>query len=105
MSGELLDEREDVIPAPGVQPGDVIAQFIEDFLHLECGRQRLDQYGRADGAVRHAEPLLREHEHLVPQPRFFVRLELRQIEIGRGAGGDLRLGVMEKVETEIKQRT
>ena len=99
---ELLDEGEDVVPSPGVQPSDVVAQLVEDFLHLERRRQRLDQHGRPDGADRDAEPLLREHEYLAPQARFLVRLELRQIKIRRGAGGDLRLRVMEEIEAEIE---
>ena len=96
MPGELLDEGKDEIPAPGIEPCDVVAQLVEDFLHLECGGQRFDQHGRADRAVRNAEPLPREHEHIIPEPRFLVRLQLGQIEIGAGAVRDLRLRIMEK---------
>ena len=51
---EFLDEAEDVIPAAGVQPGGVVAQLVEDFLHLEGGENRLDQHGRADAAAWNA---------------------------------------------------
>ena len=44
----LLDGAEDVVPAAAVQPGRVLAQFIEDLVHLEGGGQRLDQHRRLD---------------------------------------------------------
>ena len=48
--------------------------------------------------------VLREQENVVPQPRFQMALHLRQIEIGAGALGDQRLGVVEEEEAEIEQR-
>ena len=78
---ELLDDREDVVPAAGVEPGAVVAQLVEDLVHLERGEDRLDQHGRADRAVRDAERVLREGEDVVPQPRLEVALELRQVEV------------------------
>ena len=50
----VLDEAEDVVPAAGVQPGRVLAQLVEDLVHLERRRERLDQHGRPDGAPRDA---------------------------------------------------
>ena len=35
---ELLDDAEDVVPAPGVEPGGVLAQLVEDLVHLERRR-------------------------------------------------------------------
>ena len=67
VDAEFLDAAEDVVPAAGVEAGAVVAQFVEDFVHLEGGRQGLDQrqevVGRriADGRVQAAAPLgLRE---------------------------------------------
>ena len=51
---ELLDHAEDVVPAAGVEPGRVLAQLVEDLVHLERGEDRLDQDGRADRAARDA---------------------------------------------------
>ena len=48
---EALDHREQVVPAAGVQPGGVVAQLVEDLLHLERGRDRLDQDGGPDRAA------------------------------------------------------
>ena len=50
--GEVLDHREDVVPAAGVQSGGVVAQFVQDLLHLERRRGGFDQAGRPDGSVR-----------------------------------------------------
>ena len=47
---EPLDEGEDVVPAAAIEADDVIAQLIEDLVHLERGRQRLDQDRRLDRA-------------------------------------------------------
>jgi hypothetical protein len=72
-----LDETEDVVPAPAVETDRVIAQLVQDFVHLERRGQRLDQHGRADRPERKAERLLRVHEHLVPDSRLAMALELR----------------------------
>jgi hypothetical protein len=59
----------------------VLAQLVEDLVHLERGEDRLDQHGRLDRAARDAELVLRHHEHVVPQPRLEMALELRQVEV------------------------
>ena len=48
---ELLDHAEDVVPAAGVQRAAVVAELVEDLLHLERGEDRLDQH-RARGSSR-----------------------------------------------------
>ena len=82
---EALDEAEDVVPAAAVQTGRVLAQLVEDLVHLERGGDRLDQHGRADRAAGEARALLRRDEDVVPQPCLEVALELRQVEVGAGA--------------------
>ena len=52
---ELLDDAEDVVPAAGVQSGRVLAQLVQDLLHLEGGENRLDEDGRLDRPLRHAQ--------------------------------------------------
>ena len=47
---ELLDHAEDVVPAAGVQPRRVLAELVEDRVHLERREDRLDQDGGADRA-------------------------------------------------------
>ena len=78
---ELLDDAEDVVPAAGVQPGGVVAQLVQDLVHLERGQDRLDQHRRADRAARNAERVLRGDEDVVPQARLAMALQLGQVEV------------------------
>ncbi len=100
---EVLDDGEQVVPAAGVQPGRVVAQFVEDLLHLVRGRDRLDQDGRADGALRDADVVLREDEHVVPEACLQVRLRLRQVEVRALAEVEQALGVVEEVQAEVDE--
>ena len=45
---ELLDDREDVVPAARVEPGGVVAELVQDLVHLEGGQDRLDQHRGTD---------------------------------------------------------
>ena len=63
---EPLDEREDIVPAAAVEADDMVAQLVEDLVHLERRRQRLDQHRRLERPMRDAEFVLRVGEHLVP---------------------------------------
>ena len=102
---ELLDEAEDVVPAAAVQPGGVLAQLVEDLVHLERRENGLDEHRRLDGAAGHAERVLRGDEHLVPQPCLEVTLDLRQVEVGTGAAPCQRLVVVGEKQREVEQRT
>src|SRR5215469_2668290 len=102
---ELLDEAEDVVPAAAVQPGRVLAQLVEDLIHLERRENGLDEHRRFDRAAGYAERILRGDEHLVPQSRLEVTLELRQVEIGAGAAPCQRLVVVGEKQREVEQRT
>src|SRR5690606_3018848 len=85
---ETLDERENIIPAPGIETGNVIAQFEQDLVHFEGRRQRFDQDRSLDGLERQAELLLCEDEDVVPEPRLAMRLKLWQIEVRTAARGE-----------------
>ena len=78
---ELLDPAEQVVPAAGVEPRRVLAQLVQDLVHLERGEDRLDQDRRPDRAARDPERLLAVDEDVVPEPRLVVRLELGQVEV------------------------
>ena len=97
-------KREDVVPAAGVEPAGVLAQLVEDLLHLERGRECLDQHGGPERAARDPERLLRDDEHLVPEPRLEVALHLRQVEVRAGAAVEPLAGVVEDVEPEVEER-
>ena len=104
FDAELLDAREDVVPAPDVQAGGVVAQLPQDLVHLEGREQRLDQHRGADRALRHAQLVLRATEDVVPQPRLEVRLHLRQVEVRPAAAREQLLRVVEEVQREIEDR-
>lgn len=48
VRAERLDVAEDVVPAAAVEPHRVIAQLVQDFVHLEDRWQRLHQHRRPD---------------------------------------------------------
>ena len=81
----------------------MLAQLVEDLLHLERGRVRLDQHGGPDRAARQAQPLLGAQEHVVPQPRLQVALHLGQVEVRPFAAFPLGGGVVEEEEAEVDQ--
>ena len=102
--GEFLDEAEDVVPAPAIEPSRVIPELVDDLVHFESRHDRFDQNGRADRALRYAEPLLRIAEHVVPQPGLEMALELRQIKVRCGAARHQLARIVEKEQCEIEER-
>ena len=67
----------------------MLAELVEDLVHLEGGGQGLDEHRRADGAAGDAELLLRREEDVVPEARLEVALQLGQVEVGAGAALEL----------------
>jgi hypothetical protein len=59
----------------------VLAELIEDLVHLERERDDLHEDRRLDRAARDVELVLRPLEDLVPEPRLAMALELRQVEV------------------------
>ena len=102
---EVLDDAEEVVPAAGVQAGGVVAQLVEDLVHLERGRDGLDQDGGADGALVEAQEVLGEDEHLVPEAGLEVALHLGQVVVRALAVEHQLLGHVEEVQAEVHQRT
>ncbi len=100
---EVLHDGEQVVPAPRVQPGGVVAQFVEDLLHLVRGSDRLDQDGGADRALRDADVVLGEDEDVVPEAGLQVRLGLGQVEVRSLSHVEQAPGVVEEVQAEIDE--
>ena len=101
---EFLDVTEDVVPAPAVEARRVLAQFVQDLVHLEGRQDGLDQHRALDGAAWHAQAVFSEVEHVVPQPRFQVRFHLGQVEVRPAAPRQQLFGVVEEVQPEVEQR-
>src|SRR5690349_21844773 len=104
VATEPLDDAEQVVPAARVQPGGMLAKLVQDLVHLECGGDRLDEDGRADGTARDAELSLGMDEHLVPQPSLMVRFELGQVEVRPRATRDALGRVVEEIEAGIEEQ-
>ncbi len=103
MVAQAFDEAEDVIPAPAVEPARVLAELIEELVHLEGGGERFDEGRRADRAPQDPERVLGIQKHRVPQARLFAALHLGQIKIRCRALLDEPLGVVEEIQAEIEQ--
>src|SRR5213593_5230373 len=81
----------------------MLAQLVEDLVHLERERDDLDEDGGFDRATRDVQLVLRPFEDLVPQARLAVALELRQVEIRTGPLRAQTLGVVEEIEAEVEE--
>src|SRR5438874_144257 len=81
----------------------MLAQLVKDFVHLECGRDRLDQNGGANRPLRNAELVLGQLEDIVPKARLEMALHFRQVKIGAAPARDQLFRVVEKVEAEIEE--
>ena len=100
---ELLDDAEDVVPAAAVETGGVVAQLVDDLVHLKGGEDGLDQDGAADGAAGHADVVLGEVEDVVPQAGLEVGLHLGEVEVRAEAAALGLKRVVEEVETKVEQ--
>src|SRR5439155_17501648 len=103
VAAEGLDEGEDVVPAAEIEPGRVIAQLVQNLVHLQGGGQRLDKDGGPDASTRQVQFFLGVKEHVVPQTGLEMPLQLRQIEIRSGALRQETAGVVEEEQAEIEQ--
>ena len=81
----------------------MLPELVEDLLHLEGRRDRLDQDGGPDRAAREAEGVLGQVERVVPQPRLEVALVLGQVEVRPLALADLPLRARRHVQAEVDQ--
>src|SRR3954454_16703103 len=100
---EGLDDAEQVVPAAGVQPRGVVAELVEDLLHLERSGVGLDQAGGADGPPRDVQLVLREVERVVPEAGLEVALHLRQVEVRALPAVDLLLPAADQVQGEVDE--
>ena len=100
---EFLDHAEDVVPASGVEPRRVLAERVQDRVHLEGGGDRLDQDRRAKRAARNVERLLHDDEDVVPERGLVGVLELREVERRRAPPLELRASAMDRKQGDVEQ--
>ena len=65
----------------------MVTQGVENFVHLEHGRQGFNQQRGFDGPARQVEAIFGIAEHIVPPGRFLPRLGFRHVEIGAATFG------------------
>src|SRR4051812_39173440 len=82
----------------------MLAQLVQDLLHLERRPDRLDQHGRPNGAARDTDNILRPDEHVVPQPSLEMRLDLGEVKVRARATAEQLATVVQQVQPEIEQR-
>ncbi len=76
----------------------MVAELVEDLVHLERGEHVLDQDRGLDRAVLEPELALGEVEDAVPEARLEMAFELRDVE-------PRALTVVEDVEPEVEERS
>ncbi len=81
----------------------MLAQFVEDLLHLVGRDDRLDQHRGLDRAAWQAERVLRGDEDVVPQARLEMALHLRQVEVRAAAALDELVRVVRHEHREVEQ--
>ena len=81
----------------------MLAELVENLLHLERREDRLDEDGRLDRAARNPDAILGEAEDVVPEPRLEVILELREVEVRPRSAREQPLGVAGEVHAEVEQ--
>lgn len=74
-------------------------------VHLENGSNCLDQNRAANRSSLHADKVLGDVVHVVPQPGLKVRFQLGDVKVGPAAPGDELLGVVEEVEAKVEKGT
>jgi hypothetical protein len=100
---EGLEVGKDVVPAAAVEAGDARPQRVQDLVHLERGRQRLDQHGDLGLAMRQAERRFDVREHVFPQRRLLHAFHLRQVGVRAAVLRRERLRVVEEEQAEVEQ--
>ena len=81
----------------------MVAELVQDLVHLERSEDRLDENGRLDRPLWDPEPVLREDEGVVPEPRLEVALELREIEVRAGPALEQPLRVSREKDAEVEE--
>jgi hypothetical protein len=82
----------------------VIAQLVEDLLHLEGSRDGLYENGCPEGSSVDAQGILRVAEDVVPQARLEMALDLGKVEVRAAPPLQEAVRVVPDVEAEIHER-
>ena len=81
----------------------MVAEFEEDFIHLEGGEDRLDEYCCPDRTTGDVQGVLSVAEHVVPEACFEVALQFGEVEVGTGAPVEGLPGRMKGHQAEVDE--
>jgi hypothetical protein len=95
-------QAEDIVPSTTVESRRVFLELVQDFLHLESSRQRLNQDRGPDDTLRQRELASCQAEHVVPKPGLEVVLHLGKIVVRPRSPRDKLTSIVEEVETKVK---
>ena len=101
VPGHRIGDAVDVIPAAGVEADEVRAEGGADLHQLEARFDLLDEHVHLDRADRKPKVLFERRKDVVPQRRFFGRLDLRQVQRQRRAGRPQLSMVVDDVERRV----
>ena len=100
---QLLDVAENIIPASAIQPGRMLAQFVQDLFRFEDRQDGLDQHCRFDRALRNAQRVLGVDKDIVPQTRFKMVFQLRQVKVRSSAALHCRADIVKEIQAKVEQ--
>src|SRR5271163_1683468 len=80
----------------------MISQFINELFHFKGGRDRFNETSPANRPTRHTDPILRNTENIIPKAGFEMTFHLGEVKVWTCAGLDEFVGIVEEIETEIK---
>ena len=81
----------------------MLAQLVQNLVHLERGEDRFDEDGRLDRPSRDPDPVLREAEDVVPEASLEMALELGEVEVRPRPALEQPLGVAMEVHPEVEE--
>ena len=81
----------------------MVAELVEDLIHLEGGEDGFDEDCSLDGVPGEIKGGFGDGEDVVPEAGFEVRLHLGEVEVRAGAAVEEFFRVVEQVEAEVEQ--
>ena len=99
----VLDNRKEIVPPTCVETCSVIAECIENLVHLEGSGESLNQHSGTNGSVLKTKLSFSEAEDIIPELGFLARFEFREIDVGSGPTLDQLVRVLENIQAEVDE--
>ncbi len=102
MAVKFFDDAEYVVPSSGIEPGDMIAELVQNFLHFKSAKDGLNQDRHFRAPTRNPQRILHLVECIVPQSRLKMAFQFGQIEVWSRASLQQRSCVVKEVQAGIE---